>query len=94
MVIQPINFSCQICTAGFSDQLSFFQHLKAHYEPSFSTAQLVTSKVENGSPEKGEDQKDSLLSSLLPPLNCIYCNKTFRRQKAFEVHMRDAHNKV
>lgn len=94
MVIQPINFSCQICTAGFSDQLTFFQHLKAHYEPNFSTAQIGSTKVENRNPEKGEDQKDSLLSSLLPPLNCIYCNKTFRRQKAFEVHMRDAHNKV
>lgn len=26
-------FACQLCTASFPDQLSFFGHLKAHYEP-------------------------------------------------------------
>lgn len=34
--ITPIHaspFACQLCSASFSDQLSFFGHLKAHYEP-------------------------------------------------------------
>jgi len=34
--------------------------------------------------------QDTLLSSLLS-LQCIECNKTFRRQKTFEAHMRDVH---
>lgn len=39
---------------------------------------------------KGNQQQESLLSSLLC-LTCIECNKTFRRQKTFEQHMRDVH---
>lgn len=34
--ITPVSssaFACQLCTASFADQLSFFGHLKAHYEP-------------------------------------------------------------
>lgn len=36
------------------------------------------------------ERQESLLSSLLN-LTCIECNKTFRRQKTFEAHMRDIH---
>lgn len=34
--ITPVNssaFSCQLCNATFGDQLTFFGHLKSHYEP-------------------------------------------------------------
>lgn len=34
--ITPVSssaFSCQICNSTFGDQLTFFGHLKAHYEP-------------------------------------------------------------
>lgn len=83
-------FSCQICNSIYKDQLSFFEHLKGHYEPVSET-----SMKESLSPIKNEEPKDSLLSSLLPPLSCIHCGKNFRRQKAFEAHMRDAHaNKI
>lgn len=37
--------------------------------------------------------KDTLLSSLLN-LHCVPCNKTFRRQKVYETHMREVHGKV
>ncbi|XP_051160589.1 zinc finger protein 260-like [Leptopilina boulardi] len=30
---QIANFKCQLCTLRFSNQLKFFEHLKAHYEP-------------------------------------------------------------
>lgn len=91
VVVQPNPFSCQICGILCNDQLTFFEHLKTHYEPSLATAQVK----ENGlNTLRTEEPKDSLLSSLLPPLNCIHCGKHFRRQKAFEAHMRDIHNKV
>lgn len=31
--VSSLAFACQLCTASFADQLSFFGHLKAHYEP-------------------------------------------------------------
>lgn len=37
-----------------------------------------------------KEPQETLLSSLLS-LQCIECNKTFRRQKTFEAHMRDVH---
>lgn len=37
--------------------------------------------------------KDTLLSSLLN-LHCVPCNKTFRKQKVYEMHMREMHGKV
>lgn len=37
------------------------------------------------------ERQESYLSSILN-LTCIECNKTFRRQKTFEAHMRDIHS--
>ncbi|CAH2015615.1 unnamed protein product [Acanthoscelides obtectus] len=42
-------------------------------------------------PVESVERHESLLSSLLN-LTCIQCNKTFRRQKTFEAHMRDIHS--
>lgn len=41
--ITPVNtssFSCQLCNAAFHDQLRFFEHLKAHYEPNQAAEQV------------------------------------------------------
>lgn len=84
LVVQ--QFSCQICNAICKDQLVFFEHLKTHYEPNMGTSIKETPIV-----KEEENKTDSLLSSLLPPLNCLQCGKNFRRQKAYEAHMRDAH---
>uniref|UniRef100_A0AAR5P6V9 C2H2-type domain-containing protein n=2 Tax=Dendroctonus ponderosae TaxID=77166 RepID=A0AAR5P6V9_DENPD len=90
------------------DQLKFFEHLKKHYEPGgmkevTSTAIVtepppVEEKKKKNSPKQEKkplvDEKEpqeTLLSSLLS-LQCIECNKTFRRQKTFEAHMRDVHS--
>lgn len=93
--ITPINqtpFSCQICNANFQDQLKFFEHLKSHYEPTNQnqndTTLLAQEKVEIIDPV----DKDNIFTSLLN-LTCIQCNKTFRRQKALEAHIRDTHQK-
>ncbi|XP_017783248.1 PREDICTED: zinc finger protein 1 homolog isoform X1 [Nicrophorus vespilloides] len=40
-----------------------------------------------------EPQKDSILASLLQ-ITCFECKKYFRRQKTYEQHMREFHNKV
>ncbi|KAJ8939754.1 hypothetical protein NQ318_004167 [Aromia moschata] len=100
-------FSCQICNEPFQEQLRFFEHLKKHYEPGGGSAasnppkatsndtqppieqqpaptEKVTEQTEN-------ERQESLLSSLLN-LSCMECNKTFRRQKTFEAHMRDIHS--
>lgn len=34
-----------------------------------------------------------MISSINLLTTCIECNKTFRRQKAYEAHVRDFHNK-
>ncbi|XP_056647956.1 zinc finger protein 568-like isoform X2 [Diorhabda carinulata] len=101
--ITPVNpanaFNCQICNEPFTEQLKFFEHLKKHYEPGgggLPTSPLKTTSVDKKpSPEKlcepnESERQESLLSSLLN-LTCIECNKTFRRQKTFEAHMRDIH---
>lgn len=31
--VSSSQFLCQICNSSFADQLSFFGHLKSHYEP-------------------------------------------------------------
>ncbi|KAF5283230.1 hypothetical protein FQA39_LY17377 [Lamprigera yunnana] len=96
--ITPINpslFSCQLCQSDFQHQLTFFEHLKSHYEPSIQVEPTTTAeetlkedlKIESDTP------KESLLSSLLN-LHCIGCNKTFRRQKTYEAHVREMHSKV
>lgn len=77
--------------------MEFFEHLKTHYEP--TTASVVTNQVKESPTGIVKNEitniKDSLLSSLLPPLNCLQCGKNFKRQKAFEAHMRDVHtNKI
>lgn len=94
--ITPINqtpFSCQICNASFEDQLKFFEHLKSHYEPTnqnqSETTLLAQEKIETADLA----DKDNIFTSLLN-LTCIQCNKTFRRQKALEAHIRDMHQKV
>lgn len=40
IVVQPNPFSCQICGLICNDQLSFFQHLKSHYEPTFHSLSM------------------------------------------------------
>lgn len=47
-------------------------------------------KVPNKSEQ--EDQKDNLLSSILNSIHCVECNKTFRRQKTYEAHVREVHS--
>ncbi|XP_028131481.1 zinc finger protein 26 isoform X2 [Diabrotica virgifera virgifera] len=103
--VNQVNaFNCQICNEPFTEQLKFFEHLKKHYEPGGgglptgppkeipSTNSTIIDK--KTTPEKTEhvehERQESLLSSLLN-LSCIECNKTFRRQKTFEAHMRDIH---
>ncbi|CAH1098654.1 unnamed protein product [Psylliodes chrysocephalus] len=101
--ITPVNqansFHCQICNEPFTEQLKFFEHLKKHYEPGgggLPTAPPPKEPTDKKAihQEKAEpvepERQDSLLSSLLN-LTCIECNKTFRRQKTFEAHMRDIH---
>lgn len=44
--------------------------------------------------EQQEIPKDSLLTSLLSSIHCMQCNKTFRRQKTYEAHIREVHSKV
>ncbi|KAG5893357.1 hypothetical protein JTB14_000122 [Gonioctena quinquepunctata] len=100
--ITPVNqvntFNCQICNQPFTEQLKFFEHLKKHYEPGGgglpTSPPKATPEKKSSSPEKTEttenERQESLLSSLLN-LTCIECNKTFRRQKTFEAHMRDIH---
>lgn len=89
-----IVFTCEICNTLCKDQLSFFKHLKCHYEPT-ATQQNNTEKSDNSPNKNNVEVKDSLLSSLLSPLNCMHCGKNFRRQKAFEAHMREVHsNKI
>nr|CAH7721462.1 unnamed protein product [Callosobruchus chinensis] len=103
----PNSFACQICNTPFTDQLKFFEHLKKHYEPGGGglptgpPALLVTkqepeaekddSPPEPPPPPAEPERHETLLSSLLH-LTCIQCNKTFRRQKTFEAHMRDIHS--
>ncbi|KAJ8919241.1 hypothetical protein NQ315_003824 [Exocentrus adspersus] len=103
--ITPINqasvFSCQICNEPFQEQLRFFEHLKKHYEPGGSASASAPSsspqkdteqvQAQKTSDQAENDKQESLLSSLLN-LSCIECNKTFRRQKTFEAHMRDIHS--
>lgn len=80
----------------------FFEHLKKHYEPGgtgVGTTLASTPAQKTLEHTQGErvvdqaenDRQESLLSSLLN-LSCIECNKTFRRQKTFEAHMRDIHS--
>nr|XP_023013728.1 zinc finger protein 595-like [Leptinotarsa decemlineata]XP_023013735.1 zinc finger protein 595-like [Leptinotarsa decemlineata] len=100
--ITPVNqvntFNCQICNQPFTEQLKFFEHLKKHYESGGGGLPTSPPKTapekKTTSPEKTEtvenERQESLLSSLLN-LTCIECNKTFRRQKTFEAHMRDIH---
>ncbi|XP_060530302.1 zinc finger protein 471-like [Cylas formicarius] len=93
-------FSCQLCNTSFQDQLKFFEHLKKHYEPGGgglasgepeAPKKLATPpKAEKKSAPEENQPQETLLSSLLS-LTCIECNKTFRRQKTFEAHMRDVH---
>ncbi|KAF7272242.1 hypothetical protein GWI33_014954 [Rhynchophorus ferrugineus] len=47
-------------------------------------------KPEKKAPAEDKEPQETLLSSLLS-LQCMECNKTFRRQKTFEAHMRDVH---
>lgn len=93
--VNPTLFSCQLCQSNFQNQLSFFEHLKSHYEPSIQVE--PTEPTEEDSKEgiriDSDTPKDSLLSSLLS-LHCIGCNKTFRRQKTYEAHVREIHSKV
>ena len=87
--ITPVHntaFSCQICNASFQDQLRFFEHLKSHYEPSSQGGAAQGDKAD------ADPEKDNIFSTLLT-LTCIQCNKTFRRQKAFEAHMKEVHHK-
>lgn len=73
----------------------FFEHLKKHYEPGGIMNPTKPTEETSKEPEKTQEhqeneRQESLLSSLLN-LTCIECNKTFRRQKTFEAHMRDIH---
>ncbi|XP_050300052.1 zinc finger protein 846-like [Anthonomus grandis grandis] len=52
---------------------------------------LATPKQEKKFVVEEKETQETLLSSLLS-LQCIECNKTFRRQKTFEAHMRDVHS--
>ncbi|KAJ8967257.1 hypothetical protein NQ314_002984 [Rhamnusium bicolor] len=80
------------------DYYLFFEHLKKHYEPSGGGLASPAKPVEEPRQQPVEkveqhenERQESLLSSLLN-LSCIECNKTFRRQKTFEAHMRDIHS--
>lgn len=44
--------------------------------------------------EQPEAQRDSLLTSILSNIHCVQCNKTFRRQKTYEAHVREVHSKI
>lgn len=96
---EDLSIKLQVCY-NFSS-CRFFEHLKRHYEPGGglipSTPKLKTAESkettisETKTAESTENERqESLLSSLLN-LTCIECNKTFRRQKTFEAHMRDIH---
>lgn len=104
--ITPISsnlFNCQICNASLTDQLQFFEHLKAHYEPSATITNVsknpppVEPEVETEKPAvKSEiisepSVKDSIISVL--NLTCTVCSKTFRKQKTYDAHMKEVHEK-
>ncbi|CAG9864565.1 unnamed protein product [Phyllotreta striolata] len=100
--ITPVNqanaFNCQLCNEPFTEQLKFFEHLKKHYEPGGGglptlpkdAGEKKATAQEKAAETAENERQESLLSSLLN-LTCIECNKTFRRQKTFEAHMRDIH---
>ncbi|XP_031337903.1 zinc finger protein 431-like [Photinus pyralis] len=94
--VNPTLFSCQLCQSNFQDQLGFFEHLKSHYEPSVQVEPAVLASEEEPTKEEIKidinTPKESLLSSLLN-LQCTECNKTFKRQKVYEAHVRDVHSK-
>ncbi|XP_066253984.1 zinc finger protein 354A [Euwallacea similis] len=50
----------------------------------------IVTKQEKKTVVEEKEPQETLLSSLLS-LQCMECNKTFRRQKTFEAHMRDVH---
>ncbi|XP_071055908.1 zinc finger protein 485-like isoform X2 [Onthophagus taurus] len=92
--ITPINqvlFTCQICSANFQDQLRFFEHLKVHYEPSILVQENTA--IENKQKEFRQHATKSQESLQLILHTCLDCNKTFRRIKAYEAHIREFHNK-
>lgn len=94
-------FSCQLCKTGFADQLQFFEHLKSHYEPSASATASVKTDPEDTPPqveleaplkEEQDTNPKDILSNLLN-LTCVVCNKTFRKQKTYDNHMKEVHEK-
>lgn len=87
-VAAPFAFNCQICSLPFEDQLKFFEHLKAHYEPSVAD---ISNQVKANQEESM--QNENLLSALMN-LHCTECNRTFRKQRLFDNHMREFHGKV
>lgn len=92
--VQPNPFSCQLCTETFSDQLTFFGHLKSHYEPPAETDTTITvEKVTMKNETEPDPPKDILLTSLLNTIHCVQCNRNFRRQKTYENHVKEVHSK-
>ncbi|KRT80224.1 zinc finger protein [Oryctes borbonicus] len=92
--ITPIHqaaFICQICNGSFQDQLRFFEHLKSHYEPDVIIQVSHSPEAKTKQMSSKQTKSDNLITTFLT--TCIQCNKTFRRQKAYEAHMRDFHSK-
>ncbi|KAK9870940.1 hypothetical protein WA026_009899 [Henosepilachna vigintioctopunctata] len=101
--ITPVNtnmFNCQLCNASLTDQLQFFEHLKSHYEPPTNKNSSKPSAMPSTQTETQQivpkeevltEHKDSILSML--NLTCMVCNKTFRKQRTYDTHMKEVHEK-
>lgn len=46
--VQPTHFSCELCGMSAESQLSFYHHLKLHYEPNASSTPPNNIKMESG----------------------------------------------
>ncbi|XP_065344099.1 zinc finger protein 431-like [Cloeon dipterum] len=97
---KPLLFNCEICKKSLPSQITFFEHLKSHYEPVKSDLEHI--ELQPTQDNSGLEQEDAKLvhtsvivqeppASLPPPLPCVQCNKVFRRQKTLEAHMLAAH---
>ncbi|XP_073994813.1 uncharacterized protein isoform X2 [Rhodnius prolixus] len=97
------GFSCELCGVTSIDQIKFFEHLKAHYEPNiiqvnineqhileYSTGAVGQSIVQETFSVK-PDSMQVLKLEAEPTLNCNQCGRIFRRKKALESHLATAH---
>ncbi|VVC91193.1 unnamed protein product [Leptidea sinapis] len=90
---------CQVCGEFYGEeQLKFYQHLKQHYEPQASI--IIENPIV---PDIAMDKYSMALDKEVPPdmddtldklelYCCVKCNKSFRKQKQCEMHIKEVHS--